>query len=734
MNQFEIKPFTNDLLYYKIKVIVSMLLEKHPTKRNNILMDNYNNTKINISEASAILGISKATLRNWVKLGKIAPYSHNPLTFSKEEILATHRNLESSSLLKSRRNKSRINSNFIPRSYIDSASANMPVILDLVGMIQDMDIPVMRVISYYAKELMIEAGLGDSIATELIRSADMDERLSDEPAEAAGISDSKLVEILDQHPMHFFSGEDTLGMLYLSLRLIRDKKSSGSYYTPYYVVDRIIDNIFKSCDKKDSILDPACGTGNFLLRLAGIVPLEAIRGFDIDENAVVIARINLAMKYKIRTKEKLNALLTNIRSRDFLMPKEKDITGKLISDSITYDIILGNPPWGYSFSGAEAITLSYIYTTFSGGKTPESFSLFIEQGLRRLSPGGTLSFLLPESILEADMHASIREYILENAAVRSLFYLGDIFDKVQCPCVILTVEKAPCSPSHEAATDMMKETSKTCSVTDECAAKGSINVSFESLNKNALTRGRSFTASAERLSADSFHILCDDDEYRILEKIRTADCFTLKGNARFCLGIVTGSNKTMLKDSAHEGLEPILKGKDIVKFGVTQPDSYIAFAPDHFQQCAPEELYRHSEKLFYRFIAEEPIVALDCNGTLSLNSANILIPEVPGYSAAYIMAVLNSDVISFYYKKSFRSLKVLRSALESLPIPRCSKEQQAEIIQLAMALSYSEVFREKRPADFDALKESLDRKVAVLYDLTRKEYAQISSHMTNALI
>ena len=35
----------------------------------------------------------------------------------------------------------------------------------------------------------------------------------------------------------------------------------------------------------------------------------------------------------------------------------------------------------------------------------------------------------------------------------------------------------------------------------------------------------------------------------------------------------------------------------------------------------------------------------------------------------YIMAILNSRVAQFYFKKRFNSVKVLRSHIEQIPIP-----------------------------------------------------------------
>ena len=82
----------------------------------------------NLSEASEILGISKATVKNWVKLGKLPSISRNPYVFSKEELLAIHKKLDDSVYLKSRRNKTRSSDNYLPKSYIDSSSPNFHII------------------------------------------------------------------------------------------------------------------------------------------------------------------------------------------------------------------------------------------------------------------------------------------------------------------------------------------------------------------------------------------------------------------------------------------------------------------------------------------------------------------------------------------------------------------------------------------------------------------------------
>ena len=129
------------------------------------------------------------------------------------------------------------------------------------------------------------------------------------------------------------------------------------------------------------------------------------------------------------------------------------------------------------------------------------------------------------------------------------------------------------------------------------------------------------------------------------------NCTTLVDNAVFALGIVTGNNNALLSKDSAPGLEPIIKGTDISKYHINSHSGYLAFQPELFQQTAPEALYRAPEKLLYRFINKQLIFAYDNTGLLSLNSCNILIPQIEGLSIKYVLAILNSSVAQFFFEK-----------------------------------------------------------------------------------
>ena len=217
-----------------------------------------------------------------------------------------------------------------------------------------------------------------------------------------------------------------------------------------------------------------------------------------------------------------------------------------------------------------------------------------------------------------------------------------------------------------------------------------------------------------------------DEEYDLYKKIMDEENKVfLKNNGVFALGIVTGNNKDYISSTKTEKNEPILKGSDITKYKIKKVENYIDFEPDKFQQVAPVEFYRAKEKLFYKFISNKLIFAYDNNQKLSLNSCNILIPTFENLNIKYIMAVLNSSVAQFIFQKQFNSIKVLRSHIESIPIPVCENNLQQQIIEYV-----DKVCEIEDDKDYKKLCYQIDLFVAKLYNLSMDEYELVEKFIS----
>lgn len=497
--------------------------------------------------------------------------------------------------------------------------------------------------------------------------------------------------------------EDLLGRLYLSLRKHKERKQSGSYYTPEKIAKRLTDMLFPTgtCTEPLTILDPACGTGSILLSLPEGCELEQVYGYDIDPMAIAIVRVNMALRYGICDK---GILTGHFMVRDFL--KE--------GCSEEADLIIGNPPWGSEFLPEEEAEYRKKFLT-AAQKQIESGNLFVEQSLLQLKDGGRLCFVLPEALLHVKTHRAVRSLILERSLVKQAVYLGEVFEKVQCPSVILLLEK------QESAAQ--KNTDNTGNRGTEVRT-GNIGITDNAENTDNIgnTENKEKTGLV-RLSPERFLLDVSDEEFELLQKLDAADNLVrLRGQAAFALGIVTGNNEKYLYKTKKAGSEPILKGKDIERFFVKDASAYIAFAPENYQQVAPVELYRAPEKLLYRFVGARPVFAYDDQQTLTLNSCNIVIPAIEGLDMRYIMAVFNSSVIEFWHKRVNHSMKLLRAHIEEFPIPVADAEGKQGIIRMAEELRQNEKKIQRFRGQQDEGYRRLDRMVAELFGLTEAEY------------
>ncbi|MFH1826180.1 MAG: N-6 DNA methylase, partial [bacterium] len=468
---------------------------------------------------------------------------------------------------------------------------------------------------------------------------------------------------------------DILGLIYQSLLAEGEKSQNGSYYTPQAIVNDITEE-YKH--KNGNILDPCCGTGQFLLAMSKYTKKpENLYGLDIDKIAVRIARINILIAYK-DIKFVPNIFQVNTLLHEHINP----LFAKTIELPLTFDLIITNPPWGTHYNKEVTENLKQIYPQI---KSNESFSYFLVKSINSLDNNGDLSFILPESILNVKNHSDIRKFILQNTCLKRIVCLNRVFKNVFSAVIRI---------------DLNRKMTKT--------------------NNNLLTIRKdnvSYKIPQKRLSQNQdniFDINANKEDTTIFAKIFELEHTTLKNNADWALGIVTGDNKKYLSDKKREGYEEIAKGNDIKSFTLRKLNNYILFAPDKFQQTAPEYKYRAKEKLIYRFISNKLVFAYDNNQILTLNSANIVIPKLADYPIKVILALFNSSVYQFIFQKKFSSIKVLRSHIEYLPLPLLKKPVLDRIELLS-----------NKTIKSNSCFEKLDDFIMELFSISQKEKAYI---------
>lgn len=644
---------------------------------------------LSMKEVCDILSISMATLKNWIKLDKIKVENAN--SFDKkyiEDLLFKIKN-GIDPRLKSRRNKKNISGKILYKDYIQNAN-NIKAVENILNTCASLSEKELRfILAYFAQQLYLQSSKDVKV--------NLDWFYKGEPASSNETFNLLILDLLGKYnyknfdfsnietplkqDIKFIKLEDTLGFIYISLRDLSERKQAGVYYTPVRIVNRLIGALFaEKSFKKETFFDPCCGSGNFLLGLIDKgVSVKRIYGQDIDDISISLARINMFLLDNSLSKRDLDSHF---------------ICGDTLKQSFSqkFSVVLGNPPWGSVFSEKDIHFLKKEYRT-ARLKGIESYGVFIEKGLKSIDKDGYLAYILPESVLSVAAHSQTRKLISENASFKFISFLGNIFSGVQCPAIIVGVKK-----------DSLGNT-KGCKV---------------------VNNDKEFAISKNRnLNSCLFSFNVDDGEYACIKTIENiANAKYLGNNAKFALGIVTGNNKEFLKKIKGGSEEIILKGSDILRYSIKESGNYIKFTPNSFQQVAPVEIYRAKEKLLYRFISEVPVFAYDNRQTLSLNSCNILIPQIKGLDIKYILAILNSSVAAYYISKKYNSIKLLRSHIESLPIPMMSEEKQNKIIKKVDIIMNSD-------KNNIALYREIDSDIMDIYSLSVKQRTIIQKFLSD---
>lgn len=340
------------------------------------------------------------------------------------------------------------------------------------------------------------------------------------------------------------------------------------------------------------------------------------------------------------------------------------------SEDRSFDFAATNPPWG-----SEA---KNVYADIS--------SFFFMKTLTLLNPGGRLSFLMPISMLNIASHRLFREHLFSNCRLLEIRKFGTKFTGVQTDFISILAEKA--------------KPQKTLQM-----------VGFDGAREIPLT--------IFQLTEQKTIFSATEPEVEILYKILSKGELSL-ADSKWALGIVTGNNKKHLKDKPGPNLEPVYTGKDIHPFYLDVPKKFIHYDRTLFQQTAPDEFYRTAPKIVYRFISNHLVFAAERSGALLLNSANILVPNVPELSLEALLALLNSNIYSFIYQILFGQIKILRSNLLQLKLPRITPEQDNELRELVLAA-------EAGPNP--GIVEKINKIVFEIYDLSENEASVIRKHL-----
>lgn len=242
-------------------------------------------------------------------------------------------------------------------------------------------------------------------------------------------------ELISQFPV-----EDAgylIGSIYTVMLPSSLRSKLGAFYTPPPLVSRLLDSAqMAGIDfSKNSVLDPACGGGAFLvpaaLRIVKATPQcsaewlirrlgKQLKGFEIDPFAAWMAHVLVEA-----------AIMPLCVKSQRRLPKDL-IT---VTDSLSYpgqeqyDLVVGNPPYGKVTLGDD-LRAKYSRSLYGHANL---YGLFTDLALRLVKSTGVVAYLTPTSFLGGQYFMALRSLLTQEATPVNFEFISDrdgVFDDV----------------------------------------------------------------------------------------------------------------------------------------------------------------------------------------------------------------------------------------------------------------------------------------------------------------
>ena len=174
--------------------------------------------------------------------------------------------------------------------------------------------------------------------------------------------------------------------------------------------------------------------------------------------------------------------------------------------------------------------------------------------------------------------------------------------------------------------------------------------------------------------------------------------------------------------ATESGLASLI-GQDMRKYAINWNNTYMSTSHREYNRL---KSYFSTNMIYLRRVDSclEATISDSLYG-FNKNVYGIKINTSKGYSIKFVLALLNSKVLDFYYKKKFSTKKedvfpeIQTYLYEQLPIPPATEKQQDEICSLVDVILDAK--RENNQTDTTILEKQIDAIIYQLYYLTDDE-------------
>ncbi|MBP6948299.1 MAG: Eco57I restriction-modification methylase domain-containing protein, partial [Bacteroidales bacterium] len=372
-----------------------------------------------------------------------------------------------------------------------------------------------------------------------------------------------------------------------------------------------------------------------------------------------------------------------------------------------FDVVTGNPPYILlqNLNNSKNYYSKLISKFYCAQYKIDTYHLFTELSIHLLSNCGVLAFITPNTFLKNKHTNRLREIIVLNTRLCNivLFYVP-VFEYPSVDNLVFVCQKKLLSRTpnlfkiHEIKSSNFEEEVKTFKIFPQ---------------KNILPPEYIFALDSS------------DEDNELLGKIENG-CKFLGEICGTYFGIQTfDRQKYVLPLPANEHFKPVIDGGNVFRYQLIPPVEYVDYRPQNIKSGGDEEIYK-KERIVVRQIGKYPEGVLCPPRILTLNTIYNIYLKSKFYYIEYVLAIVNSSLIRFYWLKRFYDNKktfpkIKKQPLESIPIKNIELHVQKSIVNLVHRILIEKQIDPK--ADTMESEREINRLIYELYGLTEEEIA-----------
>lgn len=496
--------------------------------------------------------------------------------------------------------------------------------------------------------------------------------------------------------------------------------------------------------RKIKIIDPACGSGAFLIEafdfllkynqmiddkifnMTGTKNLfddttkeileNNIFGVDLNKESVEITKLSLWLRTANKDKT-LATLENNIKCGNSLI-SDKNLCEKgfdwkeefpEIFENGGFDIVIGNPPYVIIFDKKLKKNLEENYETFR--RNNDLYSAFFNKGIEILKENGKLGFITPNSFISGDYFKNLRELLI-NYQIVEIINFGNklIFEDANVYSAITILNKTFAKDDWIMKSGIENIIGKIKINTVDFKVKNQVQEKVEKYPKF--------------------------EDYFLVKDVGFNYWSVGRGKIR---GESVGSRILYSGEKLNEKDIPYIKGSNFNKYSEISCSNYLKYNYTEFLN--ENDIFRYSPeileikpKIVYRQTSSELVGTLDEKGLYSDKTVHCIVnKENINFNLKYVLVIFNSKLLNYLYKqdtlesgRAFAQVKTVN--VKKLPIKNISLEEQKPFIEKAdTMLELNKELQNKIKKFKNRLSSNLDlkefsKKIESFYELSFKEF------------